>query len=121
MQPGPAWLEIEIARDGAEVRASARAGGVAGQPATHLLGPELEPRALLAFADDVRRAADPYLFMLVRWTRAMTRPARELPNLSRHAERMLSREAIREPFKVEGSRRRSSDLWHDRGFYVDSL
>jgi len=51
-------MEIEIARDGAEVRASARAGSVTGQPATHLLGPELGPRALLACADGVRAAAD---------------------------------------------------------------
>ena len=47
-------------------------------------------------------AADPYLFMLVRWTRNMARPARELPSLARHAERMLARDAIREAFKVEG-------------------
>src|SRR5262245_10213070 len=57
MQPGTAWMEIEIARDGAEVRASARAGGAAGQPATHLLGPALGPPALLAFAEGVRAAA----------------------------------------------------------------
>jgi glutathione S-transferase len=47
-------------------------------------------------------AADPYLLMLVRWTRAMTRPARELPNLARHAERVLAREAVRRTFEVEG-------------------
>ena len=47
-------------------------------------------------------AADPYLLMLVRWTRAMERPARELPNLARHAERVLAREAIRRTFEREG-------------------
>lgn len=47
-------------------------------------------------------AADPYLLMLVRWTRAMARPARDLPNLARHAERVLAREAVRRTFAVEG-------------------
>lgn len=51
-------MEIEIAREGAEVRASARAGGATGQPATHLLGPELGAQELLAFARGVRAAAD---------------------------------------------------------------
>ena len=45
--------------------------------------------------------ADPYLLMLVRWTRAMKRPARALPNLARHAERVLAREAIRRTFDSE--------------------
>jgi len=47
-------------------------------------------------------AVDPYLLMLVRWTRGMTRPAREVPNLARHAERVLAREAVRRTFEVEG-------------------
>jgi glutathione S-transferase len=47
-------------------------------------------------------AVDPYLLMLVRWTRAMRRPARELPNLARHAERVLARPAIRRTFEAEG-------------------
>jgi glutathione S-transferase len=47
-------------------------------------------------------AADPYLLMLVRWTRAMKRPARMLPNLARHAERVLAREAVRQTFAREG-------------------
>lgn len=46
-------------------------------------------------------AVDPYLLMLVRWTRNMARPARELPNLARHAERVLSREAIRGALSAE--------------------
>jgi glutathione S-transferase len=46
-------------------------------------------------------AADAYLLMLVRWTRGMTRPARELPNLARHAERVLAREAIRRTLTAE--------------------
>lgn len=46
-------------------------------------------------------AADPYLLMLVRWTRAMKRPARELTNLARHAERVLARPAVRKTFESE--------------------
>ena len=46
-------------------------------------------------------AADPYLLMLVRWTRAMKRPARLLPNIARHAERVLAREAVRRTFEEE--------------------
>jgi hypothetical protein len=40
--------------------------------------------------------------MLVRWTRAMTNPARELPSLARHAARTLERQAIRRTFEREG-------------------
>jgi glutathione S-transferase len=47
-------------------------------------------------------AADPYLLMLVRWTRAMSRPARALPNLARHAERVMAREAVKQTFRAEG-------------------
>jgi glutathione S-transferase len=39
-------------------------------------------------------AADPYLLMLMRGTRGMSRPPRALPNLARHADRLLGREAI---------------------------
>jgi glutathione S-transferase len=46
-------------------------------------------------------AADPYLLMLVRWTRNMKRPARDLPNLARHAERVLAREPIRRTYERE--------------------
>ncbi len=46
-------------------------------------------------------AADPYLLMLVRWTRAMKRPARDLPNVARHAERVLARPAVRATFERE--------------------
>jgi hypothetical protein len=37
--------------------------------------------------------ADPYQLMLVRWTRGMKLPARELPKLLRHAERRDARQA----------------------------
>jgi glutathione S-transferase len=47
-------------------------------------------------------AVDPYLLMLVRWTRNMKRPARELPSLARHAERVLARDSVRKTFEREG-------------------
>lgn len=46
-------------------------------------------------------AADPYLLMLVRWTRAMKRPARLLPKLARHAEHVLARAAVRQTLARE--------------------
>ncbi|PVE23705.1 glutathione S-transferase [Microvirga sp. KLBC 81] len=47
-------------------------------------------------------AADLFLFMLIRWSRNMPRPARTLPNLKALAERVLARPAVQEAFKVEG-------------------
>jgi glutathione S-transferase len=47
-------------------------------------------------------AVDPYLLMLMRWTRNMKRPARDLPNLARHAERTLARPAVQKAFEREG-------------------
>jgi glutathione S-transferase len=47
-------------------------------------------------------AADLFLFMLIRWSRNMPRPARTIPNLKALAERVLARPAVQEAFKVEG-------------------
>jgi glutathione S-transferase len=46
-------------------------------------------------------AADPYLTMLVRWTRNMSRPARTLPHLAAHAERVLARPQVKLTFERE--------------------
>jgi glutathione S-transferase len=51
---------------------------------------------------DTYSAVDPYLVMLVRWTRNATSPARLRPNLARHAERVLARPAVQKAFDVEG-------------------
>ncbi len=51
---------------------------------------------------DTISAADIYLFMLSRWTRNMTRKARDLPNLRRLLERVMARQATREVFAIEG-------------------
>jgi glutathione S-transferase len=47
-------------------------------------------------------AADLYLFLMIRWTRNMPRPARTLPNLKALAERVLARPAVQETLKAEG-------------------
>jgi glutathione S-transferase len=47
-------------------------------------------------------ALDPYAFMLCRWTRGMTRPARTLPHLGPWLQKMLARPAVRQAIEVEG-------------------
>lgn len=47
-------------------------------------------------------AADAFLFMLVRWGRAMLRPPRTLPALGAFADRMLARPAVVAAFRAEG-------------------
>ncbi len=47
-------------------------------------------------------AVDSYLLMLMRWGRGWAKPPRELPNLAKHAARMLARPAIQRTFEREG-------------------
>jgi glutathione S-transferase len=47
-------------------------------------------------------ALDPYVLMLCRWTRGMTRPARVLPRLAPYLQRVLERPAVRRAFEQEG-------------------
>jgi len=47
-------------------------------------------------------ALDPYVLMLCRWTRGMTRPARTLPQLAPYLQRVLERPAVRRAFEQEG-------------------
>lgn len=51
---------------------------------------------------DTYSAADPYLFMLCRWTRFMGRPARTLANLGPYLARVLERPAVKAMFEAEG-------------------
>jgi len=51
---------------------------------------------------DLFSAADLFLFLLIRWSRNMPRPARTHPNLRALAERVLARPAVQEAFRVEG-------------------
>lgn len=45
---------------------------------------------------------DPYVLMLCRWTRGMTRPARTLPHLGPYLQRMLARPAVQRAYAQEG-------------------
>jgi len=47
-------------------------------------------------------AADLYLLMMVRWGRTLPRPAREIPALGLHADRVLARPAVQATFVAEG-------------------
>jgi glutathione S-transferase len=47
-------------------------------------------------------AADLYLFMLIRWGRAMPRPPRTLAPLGGLAERVLARPAVQAALAAEG-------------------
>lgn len=47
-------------------------------------------------------AADLFLFMLMRWGRAMPRPPRAVPALNALAERVLARPAVRGAIEAEG-------------------
>lgn len=46
-------------------------------------------------------AVDPYLFMLARWTRLMTRPARSRPALGSYLARLAERPAVQRAFAAE--------------------
>jgi glutathione S-transferase len=46
-------------------------------------------------------ALDPYTFMLCRWTRSMTRPARTLPHIGPYLQRMLARPATQAVLAAE--------------------
>ena len=45
---------------------------------------------------------DPYAFMLFRWTRGLTKPAREWPLLGSYLQRMLVRPAVQRAITTEG-------------------
>ena len=46
-------------------------------------------------------AVDPMAFMLCRWSRGFTRPARTLPHIAPFLQRMLARPAVQKVFEVE--------------------
>ena len=47
-------------------------------------------------------AVDLYAFVLCRWTRGFTRPARSLPHLGPYLQRLLARPAVQRAFATEG-------------------
>ena len=48
-----------------------------------------------------KRAADPLVFMLCRWSRGFDRPARALPHVAPFLERMWARPAVQQVFEAE--------------------
>ena len=65
-----------------------------------MIGRHLETNRWLL--GDQFSAADLYLFMLVRWGRAMPSPPRLIPSLTDHARRVSSRPAVRAAMEHEG-------------------
>ena len=53
------------------------------------------------FFGDTFTVIDPYLFVLCRWTRASTRPARNLPHAGPYLQRMLARPAVQRALAAE--------------------
>lgn len=53
------------------------------------------------FLGDRYSVVDPYAFVLCRWTRGFTRPARELPSVKPWLDRMLARPAVQHAFATE--------------------
>ena len=54
------------------------------------------------FLGDRFSVVDSYAFVLCRWTRGFTRPARELPHVKPWLDRMLARPAVERAFRTEG-------------------
>ncbi len=52
---------------------------------------------------DAISAVDVYLFMLARWTRNMTRKARDRPHVGPYLARIMARPAVQEAYAVEGT------------------
>ena len=65
-----------------------------------MIGSHLESNTWLL--GDQYSAADLYLFMLVRWGRAMPSPPRLIASLTDHARRVSSRPAVRAALEQEG-------------------
>jgi glutathione S-transferase len=53
------------------------------------------------FLGDAFSAVDPYVFVLCRWTRGFSAPARHLPHVGPHLQRMLARTAVQRAFATE--------------------
>jgi glutathione S-transferase len=89
--PGNAAAALEVKAQ-AEARLNAMFDQIDAQLASHggpwLLGERFS-------------ALDPYAFMLCRWSRGFTRPARTLPHIAPFLERMLARPAVQKVFEVE--------------------
>lgn len=85
------WMDEGNARGAAELKAHAetKAGAMLDQ-----LDAQLASHGKDWFLGARHSALDPFAFMLCRWTRGFSRPARSLPQLGPYLQRMLSRPAV---------------------------
>lgn len=92
-------LDEADAAAAAQIRrcAEAAVGGMLGQLDAQLAG---HGGPWLLGAD--YSAADPFAWMLCRWTRGFARPARALPHLGPYLQRMLERPALGRVLATEG-------------------
>lgn len=92
LDPTDAAVAAQVRRN-AEAAVGAMLGQLDAQLAAHgerwLLGADYS-------------AADPFAWMLCRWTRGFAQPARSLPHLGPYLERMLERPALRRALATEG-------------------
>jgi glutathione S-transferase len=91
------WADDEGAAAQVRAHAEARIAGMVDQ-----LEAELARHGAAWFAGERFSALDPYVLMLGRWTRGMTRPARTLPRLGPYLQRVLARPAVARAFAQEG-------------------
>jgi glutathione S-transferase len=91
------WVAAGNAAGAAEVRAQAEAKIAS-------MIDQVEARLAIQpwMGGDRYSALDPYTFMLCRWTRGMTRPARTLPHLGPWLQKMLARPAVQRVIELEG-------------------
>jgi len=79
-----------------KARAEARVGTLLDQ-----LDAELARHGGPWLLGDGYSVADPYAFVLCRWTRGFGRPARTLPHVRPWLDRMLARPAVQRAFATE--------------------
>lgn len=93
------WLDDGNAAGVAQVKAHAEAkvGGMLDQ-----LDAQLASHGGPWLLGDHFGTADPYAFMLCRWTRGFARPARTLAHLGPYLERMAARPAVARMMATEG-------------------
>ena len=92
------WVDEGNAAGTAQVKAHAEAkvGGLLDQIDAHLAAHGKE-----WFLEKDFSVLDPFAFMLCRWTRGFTRPARSLPHLGPYLQRVLARPAVQRVYATE--------------------
>ncbi len=91
------WADDAAAAAQVKAHAEAKVGTMLDQ-----LDAELARHGRPWLLGDAFSLADPYAFVLCRWTRGFARPARSLPYLKPFLDRMLARPAVQRTFAAEG-------------------